>query len=127
MTARDVIRLTGLAVFGRHGVFEHERRDGQEFRIDVVLELDTAPAAATDDVADTVHYGELAERVAAIVGGDPVNLIETLAQRIADAVLADARIAATEVTVHKPHAPIPAAFADVAVTIRRERAGAEHA
>lgn len=127
MTARDVIRLTGLSAFGHHGVFEHERRDGQEFAVDVALELDTVPAAATDDVADTVHYGELAERVAAIVEGEPVNLIETLAHRIADAVLADARIAAADVTVHKPHAPIPAAFADVSVTIRRERDGAERA
>ncbi|WP_156760783.1 dihydroneopterin aldolase [Microbacterium karelineae] len=121
MTARDVIRLSGLEVSGRHGVFDHERRDGQTFSVDVALELDTTPAAATDDILDTVHYGELAERVAAIVGGEPVNLIETLAHRIAGAALDDGRVAAATVTVHKPHAPIPAEFADVSVTIRRER------
>ena len=118
----DEITLTGLTVFGRHGVFDHERRDGQEFTIDLRLQLSTRDAAASDDVKDTVHYGELAERVAAIVAGEPVNLIETLAERIADAVLSDERVTLAEVTVHKPHAPIPLTFADVSVTIRRGRA-----
>src|SRR5690606_8399039 len=76
---RDEIVLTGLTVFGRHGVFAHERADGQEFTIDLHLRLSLADAAASDDVADTVHYGELAEAVAAVVAGEPVNLIETLA------------------------------------------------
>ena len=117
----DEIRLTGLTVFGRHGVFEHEGQDGQEFTIDLRLELSLANAAASDDVADTVHYGELAESVAAVVAGEPVNLIETLAQRIADVALDDRRVRAVEVTVHKPHAPIPLTFTDVAVTLRRAR------
>ena len=121
MTA-DRISLTGLRVRGNHGVFDFERRDGQDFVIDVVLELDLRPAAASDDVADTVHYGELAERLAAVVAGEPVNLIETLAERLADVCLADARVRAAAVTVHKPQAPIPLDFADVAVAIRRERA-----
>ena len=82
----DSIDLTGLAAYGYHGVFDHEKRDGQEFLIDVSLALDTDPAAASDDVADTVHYGELAERIVAIVEGDPVDLIETLAHRILAAV-----------------------------------------
>lgn len=119
--ATDEIRLTGLTVFGRHGVFAHERENGQEFTIDLRLELALANAAASDDVADTVHYGELAERVAAVVAGEPVNLIETLAQRIADVALGDRRVRAVEVTVHKPHAPIPLTFADVSVTLRRTR------
>jgi len=117
----DSIDLTGLSAFGYHGVFEHEKRDGQEFVVDVSLALDTDRAAASDDVADTVHYGELAERVVAIVEGDPVDLIETLAHRIVDAVLRDERIRSTAVTVHKPYAPIPHQFADVSVTVRRER------
>jgi dihydroneopterin aldolase len=117
----DRIRLTGLRVRGFHGVFDHERRDGQEFVVDAELELSTAPAAASDDVADTVHYGELAEQLAAVIAGEPVNLIETLVARLADVCLADPRVAATTVTVHKPQAPIPLAFDDVAVTIRRER------
>lgn len=117
----DEIALTGLRAFGRHGVFDFERERGQDFVVDLRLMLSTAPAARSDDVADTVHYGELAERVVAIVGGEPVNLIETLAERIADDVLADERVRMVAVTVHKPQAPIEAAFDDVAVTIRRAR------
>ncbi|MEV7618851.1 dihydroneopterin aldolase [Microbacterium sp. NPDC089321] len=122
MNAVDEITLTGLTVFGYHGVFDFERRQGQEFTIDLVLQLSLSDAAASDDVLDTVHYGELADRVAGIVAGEPVNLIETLAQRIADAVLDDDRVQNVTVTVHKPHAPIEQTFADVSVTIRRGRA-----
>jgi 7,8-dihydroneopterin aldolase/epimerase/oxygenase len=118
----DVIALTGLRVFGHHGVFEHERRDGQDFVVDVALTLDTRPAAASDDVADTVHYGELAEALAAVVAGEPVDLLETLVARLADVCLADPRVERARVTVHKPQAPIPLTFDDVAVTIERERA-----
>jgi dihydropteroate synthase len=117
----DRIVLTGLRVSGRHGVYSSERRDGQDFVVDAVLHVDTRPAAASDDVADTVHYGELAERLARIVAGEPVNLLETLAARLADACLADPRVGRAEVTVHKPHAPIPLDFSDVAVTVRRDR------
>lgn len=123
----DEIVLTGLTVFGRHGVFAHEREDGQEFTIDLRVRMPLSDAAASDDVTDTVHYGELAEAVAAVVAGEPVNLIETLAQRIADVALADPRVRSVVVTVHKPHAPIPLTFSDVAVTIERHRAGAEGA
>ena len=117
----DRIALTGLRVHGFHGVYDEERRTGQPFVVDLVLELDLAPAAASDDVADTVHYGELAERVATIVAGEPVSLLETLAARVADEVLADRRVRALEVTVHKPQAPVPVEFADVSVTLRRGR------
>jgi dihydroneopterin aldolase len=116
----DRIVLTGLRVRGRHGVYPTERRDGQEFVVDLTLTLDTADAAASDDVADTVHYGEVAEEVAEIVAGPPVALLETLAERIAQAALRRPRVRSATVTVHKPHAPISVAFADVAVTIRRE-------
>lgn len=124
MEGLDEIRLTGLRVFGRHGVYPDERRDGQWFVIDFAVGIDTGPAAASDDVEDTVHYGELAERVAAIVEGEPVDLIETLAARIADALLEPDAVRAAEVTVHKPDAPIPLTFADVAVTIRRAKGAA---
>ena len=117
----DRISLRGLRVRGFHGVFDFERRDGQDFMVDVELELSLAKAAATDDVADTVHYGELAGHLAEVVAGEPVNLIETLAQRLADVCLRDPRVQAATVTVHKPQAPIPHEFADVAVTIRRAR------
>mgnify|MGYP001471826876 CR=1 FL=1 len=118
----DVITLTGLRAEGRHGVYDFERVRGQEFVVDVALELDLAQAAKSDDVADTVHYGELAKRLVAVVGGAPVNLIETLADRLAAVCLADRRVTAVTVTVHKPQAPIPYGFSDVAVTIRRTRA-----
>jgi dihydroneopterin aldolase len=117
----DRITLTGLRVFGYHGVFEHEKRDGQDFLIDVTVWLDLTAAAASDDLTQTVHYGELAERVAAIVAGDPRDLIETVAGDIADEVLTDDRVREVEVTVHKPSAPIPLSFQDVAVTVRRAR------
>lgn len=117
----DEITLTGLTVFGRHGVYDQEREDGQEFTVDLTLRLALEQAAATDDVSATVHYGELAEKVAAVVAGDAVNLIETLAERIAAVALEDRRVQNVTVTVHKPHAPIPVAFADVAVTVHRSR------
>jgi dihydroneopterin aldolase / 2-amino-4-hydroxy-6-hydroxymethyldihydropteridine diphosphokinase len=115
----DRISLRGLRVFGRHGVLAFEREQGQDFLIDLDLAVDQRAAAASDDVADTVHYGELAEEIAAVVGGEPVNLIETLAARVADAVLRDERVREVRVTVHKPQAPITVAFGDVSVTISR--------
>jgi 7,8-dihydroneopterin aldolase/epimerase/oxygenase len=117
----DVIALTGLRVRGFHGVFDHERRDGQEFVVDAVLEVSTAAAAESDDLADTVDYGELAQRLAAVLSGEPVNLLETLVARLVDVCLRDPRVSAATVTLHKPQAPIPLAFDDVAVTVRRER------
>lgn len=117
----DRLSLTGLRVHGRHGVFDHERRDGQDFVVDAVLRVDTAPAAASDELDDAVDYGTLAQRLAAVVRGDPMNLIETLADRLAQVCLADERVAEAEVTVHKPGAPIPLTFDDVAVTVVRTR------
>jgi dihydroneopterin aldolase len=117
----DTITLSGLRVFGYHGAFDFEREQGQDFVVDVVLEVDTRAAAASDDLVDTVDYGTLAQRLAAIVGGEPVNLIETLAGRLAEACLTDPGARAATVTVHKPQAPIPLSFDDVAVTIRRDR------
>ena len=117
----DRIELRGLVVRGNHGVFDHEQRDGQDFVIDLVLWLDLSAAAASDDLADTVHYGELAQRAHDIVAGPSRDLIETVGAEIADDVMTDERVAACEVTVHKPSAPIPLTFSDVAVVTRRSR------
>ena len=117
--SEDRIALTGLRVRGHHGVLPEERRDGQDFLVDVVLRLDLRAAAASDDVTDTVHYGELAERLASVVSGEPVDLIETLAERLAAVCLEDDRVEQAEVTVHKPSAPIALDFADVSVTVVR--------
>jgi dihydroneopterin aldolase len=117
----DRLALTGLRAFGHHGVFDDERRDGQEFVVDVELGLDTRPAATGDDLGATVHYGLLAERLHDAVASEPVNLIETLAQRLADICLAESPVHWVDVTVHKPHAPIQVAFEDVSLTIHRSR------
>lgn len=121
--ALDRITLRGITATGYHGVFPEERRDGQPFVADLVLFTDLGPAAATDDLTLTAHYGEVAELVVQVITGEPLNLIEALAARIADAVLTSfAVLAAVEVTVHKPKAPIAVEFGDVAVTVYRERA-----
>jgi 7,8-dihydroneopterin aldolase/epimerase/oxygenase len=119
----DRIELRGLTVRGNHGVYDHERRDGQDFIIDVTVWIDLDAAAATDDLADTLNYGTLAERAAAIVAGPPRNLIETVSAEIAEDVMTDERVHAVEVVVHKPSAPIPLTFSDVAVVARRSRRG----
>lgn len=117
--ATDRVTLTGIRAIGHHGVFDHERRDGQEFIVDLTCWLDMRTAAATDDLAETVDYGALAQGVVRHISTDPVDLIETLAVRIASFCLSDPRVATAEVTVHKPSAPIPVDFADVSVTVRR--------
>jgi dihydroneopterin aldolase len=119
---RDTIRLVGVRARGHHGVFDSERADGQDFIVDVAVEVDATAASASDDLDQTVHYGVLAEQVVAEIERDPVDLIETLAERIAAAVLTHRAALATEVTVHKPQAPITVPFTDVSITIRRERA-----
>jgi dihydroneopterin aldolase len=113
------IRLVGLRARGYHGVYDFERAQGQDFVVDVTLALDLSRAAVTDDVADTVHYGELADRLVAVVTGEPVNLLETLAARLLDVCLADPRVAEATVTVHKPQAPVRHAFGDISVTMSR--------
>jgi len=116
----DHLSITGIECFGHHGVFDHERRDGQVFVIDLTLGLDTRPAAASDDLRDTVDYGSLVAQVKTAVESDPVDLIETLAQRVAGVCLSAGRVEWVKVSVHKPDAPIDAVFADVALTIRRD-------
>ena len=121
-STRDRITLTGIRVRAHHGVFDFEREQGQEFVIDVSVAVDLAPAASGDALASTVHYGELAVAVAQAVERDPVDLIETVAERVAGVALGFAGVEEAEVTVHKPGAPIEVPFSDVSVTVVRSRA-----
>ena len=122
---QDTITVTGITAVGFHGVFDSERRDGQPFVVDVVLHLDLRTAGATDDLTTTAHYGDVAEQVVEAVTGEPLNLIESLAERIAARLLASFPAEAVQITVHKPQAPIPVPFNDVAVSIVRTRIGRE--
>ncbi|HEY4576626.1 MAG TPA: dihydroneopterin aldolase [Yaniella sp.] len=116
------ITLTGLRARGHHGVLDHERATGQVFLVDLELDVDIAKAAETDDVADAVNYADVAAVAEQVIVGEPVNLIETLVTRIADAVLAKFdRVRSVVVTVHKPQAPIPADFENVAITVTRNK------
>ncbi len=119
--AQDELAVTGIECWAHHGVFEHERRDGQLFVIDLTLGVDVRSAAASDDLRDTIDYGSLVGEVTAAVQAEPVDLIETLATRIAGVCLLDARVEWARVSVHKPDAPIEAAFEDVTLTITRSR------
>ena len=117
----DKVAITGLRGYGYHGVLPAEREAGQEFLVDATVWLDTSAAAAADDLSATVNYAALAGRLAGIISGEPVDLIETLAQRLADACLEDSRVEHAEITVHKPGAPVGVPVTDVSVTIRRSR------
>jgi dihydroneopterin aldolase len=117
----DRISIAGLRVRGYHGVLPEERVNGQDFIVDALLWLDIAPAAADDDLRLTADYAAMAGRLADIVAGPPVALIETLAERLAAACLADPVVREAEVTVHKPEAPVDADVADISVTVRRSR------
>ncbi|MBL1114726.1 dihydroneopterin aldolase [Streptomyces sp. 110] len=121
MVQVDRVALRGLRARGHHGVLPHEREEGQDFVVDLVLGLDTRPAAADDDLGKTVHYGVVAEEVVDVVRGEPVDLIETLAERIADRCLKHDVVREVEVVVHKPQAPITVPFDDVTITITRSR------
>lgn len=117
----DRITLTGVTALGHHGVFDFERREGQPFVVDAVLYLDFSAAAKSDDVSDTAHYGEVAQRITEWISGEPLSLIEALAVRIADGLLSEFGLQAVDITVHKPQAPIEVPFGDVAVSVHRER------
>lgn len=118
----DRIELRGLECFGHHGVLPEEKRDGQLFLVDATCWLDFSAAAAQDDLALTLNYAELAASISEIVTGPPRDLIETVAAEVADAVMARYELLhAVEIAIHKPHAPIPLPFADVAVVARRSK------
>ena len=117
----DRITITGISGHGYHGVLDFEKAQGQTFIVDVTLETDIRAAAASDDLTRTIDYGVIAELVHAQITGEAYDLIETLAERMAAAVLAACPASAVEITVHKPNAPITVPFADVTIAIRRER------
>jgi dihydroneopterin aldolase len=117
----DRIELRGIEAFGRHGVLLHEQELGQTFTVDVALELDLAPAGASDHLADTVDYGALSADLAAVIRDERYDLIERLATRLAEVCLDRPKVDAVTITVHKPHAPVPVPLADVVVTVRRTR------
>ena len=119
--AHDRVRLLGVRGTGFHGVFEHERREGQEFVVDVELVVDLAPASASDDLVDTVNYGEIGAAVLARISGEPHDLIERVAGLVAMDVLTHAAVDEVTVTVHKPQAPVGVPFDDVAVCVTRRR------
>lgn len=119
----DELTVTGVECFAHHGVFEHERRDGQWFVVDLTLGLDTRPAASSDDLQDTVDYGSLVSDVKSAVESDPADLVETVAERIASVCLSDHRVQWVRITLHKPEAPIQETFSGVTLTITRKREG----
>jgi 7,8-dihydroneopterin aldolase/epimerase/oxygenase len=117
----DRIELKGIEVLARHGVLDHEKQEPQIFRIDLTVFLDLAGAGVSDALADTVDYGKLARDTHDLVQGESHELIESVAHRIATRALAEPRVNRVIVTVHKPEAPIPLKFEDVAVTVDRSR------
>jgi 7,8-dihydroneopterin aldolase/epimerase/oxygenase len=122
----DTIQITGLRVHGKHGVYDSEREHSQEFAIDAVLELDLSQASSSDEVSDTLHYGELAQNLKGAVAGEPVNLLETLADRLAGICLADKKVLAVTITIHKPQAAQKHQASDISVTIRRAKEDTKH-
>ena len=112
----DIIHLQGVKAFGYHGVLEHEKVNGQEFTVDVRIETNFDSAVATDDVAQTINYAEVAQVVVDSVTGERFDLIESLADHIAHKIISRDGISRVFVTVHKPHAPIEHEFTNVSVT-----------
>ena len=119
----DLITVEGLSATGYHGVLPEERRNGQIFVVDVVLSTDMRDAAASDDLALTVDYSAVAATIVDLIEGEPLDLIETLAERMAARCLNFAGVQRARVTVHKPQAPVGVEFSDVAVTVERARVG----
>jgi dihydroneopterin aldolase len=117
----DVIEVQGIQAYGYHGVLPEERKQGQPFVVDIRVRTDVSVAAASDDLAETVDYSTLAREAVDIVQGEPCNLVETVAERVADAMLSHKGVRSARVTVHKPQAPVGVPFTDVSVTVVRER------
>ena len=120
----DRIVLQGVSARGHHGVLDFEKRDGQTFLVDVTMWCDLRPAGRSDDLAATVNYAEVADAVVARIAGPSFDLIERLAEVIADDVLRHDLVDSVEVLVHKPEAPVGQPFTDVQVCV--QRAGGAH-
>ncbi len=119
----DIIKITGIRSWGHHGALPEETRLGQRFRVNLALELDTRPAALSDDLTKTVHYGEVVKLVEAELKGRPVYLIETLAENIAARLLNNFPIlSGLTLEIEKPFAPVGTDLDGIAVVIRRTRA-----
>ena len=120
---RHKISITGLRVFAHHGVFDFERQNGQDFYIDASIWVDGDKAAFSDDLNHTAHYGDLAKGLVELTKNDPVDLLETLAQRLLDYTLnfGGGKVLKAKITVHKPGAPIPYEFEDVSITVKAKR------
>jgi dihydroneopterin aldolase len=121
VTIADRIHIRGLEAFAFHGVYPEEAAHGQRFVVDLTLHVDLRAAGETDDLAHTIHYGELAKAVKAVLTGERHDLIERVAQRVADVALADPRVGAVDVAVHKPDAPVDVPVADIVVEVHRTR------
>jgi len=121
MTGTDRISIRGIRGTGYHGLLPQERRDGQDFVVDVELRLDLAPAGSSDQLAQTVDYADIAAGTLALIEGEPCDLIETLADRIASSALGHQLVDEVSVTVHKPQAPVGVPVRDVSVTVVRRR------
>ena len=118
----DLIRLTGIHSFGYHGLFEHERTNGQDFFVDLELNIDLSVASKSDAIEDTVNYADITDLVVTEITVDPVSLIEKLAGRIAERILNTyVKVNTVTVTVHKPQAPVAVSLKDIAVQITRTR------
>ena len=119
--AIDKVSITGIKAFGFHGVFEHEKKEGQEFIVDVDFEYDTAKAVQTDFIEDAIDYGAIAILIKSIVEGEPKNLIEKVADEIAQQILNKLKVISVKVTLHKPQAPLDMEFKDVSVSVERRK------
>ena len=117
----DRIELTGIEVYAKHGVLEHEQEKAQVFKVDVSAYTDLTAPGESDDLGDALDYSELAMEIREVVGSESHKLIETVAARVAEAVMSHDRVVRAVVTIHKPNAPLDLAFEDVSVTIERTR------
>jgi dihydroneopterin aldolase len=124
-TGADVIELRGLRVLGRHGCLPEEQNRPQPFEIDLDVAMDLSAAGASDDLADTLDYGAAADAVAAVVAGEPSALLERVAERIAEVVLADQRVRQVTVAIRKLRPPVPLELATAGVRITRPGTGVD--